>query len=188
MTATFDLKALTVGDLVTSGKGGKSALLSYNGAPVVWTPEPQAVQFEPTSFSGEDVSRVNLVLRASPEALQQLEALDERICSLVAENSQKLFGKALSEQEVRARYTPCIKRSEKGHAPTFKVKINLSGRGAVRCWDLEKKPREQPESWVTCTVQPRITLKSIWLMSKDWGCLLECSDLMVDEAVQDCPF
>jgi len=187
MTAVFDLKALTVGDLSTSAKGGKSAPISYNGAPVVWTPDPQAVQFEPSSFSGEDVSRVNLVLRASPEALAQLEALDEKIISLAAENSAKLFGKTLSEQDIRSRYTPCVKRSEKGHAPTFKTKLNLSGRGTVKCWDLEKKPREQPESWVACTVQPRITLRSLWLM-KDWGCLFETSDVKIDEAAGECPF
>ena len=132
MSATFDLKALALGDPVTSGKGGKSVPVTYGGAPIVWTPEAQQVLYEPSSFSGEDVSRVNLVLTASVAAIEQLAALDEMIVQLAAYNSVKIFGKEPTVEEVRLRYNPCLKKSEKGYAPTWKAKINLSGRSAVR--------------------------------------------------------
>ena len=188
MTSHFDVDALTLGEPVTSGKGGKSVPISYDGKPVVWTPDAQPVQYEPSSFTGEDVSRVNLVMRASSSALEQLTALDEAIISLAAHNSLKIFGKQLLEDEVRLRYNPLVKRSEKGYAPTWKTKVNLSGRSAVVCWDADRKVREQPEEWIACSVQPRVTLRALWVMSKEFGAMFECSDVLIDEAAKECPF
>ena len=188
MSATIDLPAISLGDLVVSGKGAKSSPLSYIGRPVTWTPGPQGVAYEPSSFSGEDTSRVNLVMRPPPETLRQLEQLDEAIVRLATQQSAKLFGKALSEAEVRARYSPVVKRNDKGYPPSFKCKINVAGRNMVRCWDLAKNPRDLPASWITCAVSPKLTLRSLWMMSKEFGVLIEASDVLVDEAAEECPF
>jgi hypothetical protein len=107
---------------------------------------------------------------------------------LCVANSAKLFGKVLTETEVRGRYSPIVKRSDKGYPPTFKVKINISGKNQIKCWGLDKEPRPQPEAWVRCKVQPKITARSLWIMSKDFGVLLEATDVRINETSDECPF
>jgi hypothetical protein len=141
-----------------------------------------------SSFSGEEVSRVNLVMRASPEAAEQLTALDEWVLKLVTQQSAQIFGKTITPEEARSRYVPGLKLSEKGYEPTWKCKINISGKGQVSVWDLNKQRRDLPTSWVKAQVWPKATLKSLWIMGKQFGPLFEASDLMLEEAVQACPF
>ena len=188
MTATFDIGALTLGEVFTSGKGSKSVPVSYGGRTITWTPDFQKVAFEPSAFNGEDVARVNLVMNATSEVNDTLCDLDERLCILAAESSAKIFGKTLTLLEVQQRFTSSIKVSEKGYESTFKCKINLAGRGEVQCWDLAKAKRSQPTAWIRCTVQPKITLKNLWIMGKTWGCLYECGNLLIDEVGEECPF
>ena len=187
-TATFDLSMLALSDPVVSGKGAKSVPVTYAGRPVVWTPDAQEVIFEPTSFSGEEASRVNLVMRASPAAQEELTALDEFILVLVTLHSVKIFGKPVLLDEARSRYVPCLKVSEKGYEPTWKAKVNVAGKGIVRVWNSEKMARELPTVWARSKVSPRVTLKSLWIMGKQFGCLFEASDVLLDEVVQECPF
>ena len=187
-SSTFDLAALTLSDPVTGAKGAKLAPLSCAGKPVVWQPEAQFVVYEPSAFQNEEATRVNLVMRASPQAVTDLTDLDDRILELCALQSINLFGKALTSEELRLRYTPCLKPSTKGYEPTFKVKVNMSGRGKLKCWDPEAKQRDPPHSWIGCSVKPRVVARSLWIMPKEFGCLLECSDVLIDEAEPQCPF
>jgi hypothetical protein len=187
-TATFDLSALTLSDPVVSGKGAKSVPVSYGGRPVVWQPPAQKVLFEPSSFSGEEVSRVNLVMRASPEAVSERTALDESLLGLVVQHSTQIFGKPCSLEEARSRYVYGLKQSEKGYEPTWKCKINVSGKAPVSVWDADKQRRDLPKCWAGAQVVPKVTLKSLWIMGKQFGPLFEASDLLLEEAVQTCPF
>jgi hypothetical protein len=58
----------------------------------------------------------------------------------------------------------------------------------VKCWDLDKKPRPPPDDWTLCEVQPCIQIKGLWVMSKDFGLLIEMADALVSESSQLCPF
>ena len=182
--AAFNLANLAIGEVAVSGKGAKSAPLSYNGAPVTWQPGASPVVYEPTSFSGEEVTRVNLVMRASAQVEEQLSTLDEFIVRLAHSHSMKLFGKPLSQEEVSQKYNPLLKRSDKGYAPTFKAKVNL---GKLRCWDMDKQRRDAPAAWTQCSVTPMVQVKGLWFLSKEWGVLCQIEDLLVDEASQECP-
>ena len=187
MSSTLDLAALTIGDVIVSGKGSKTAPLSYNGESIVWLPDRQQIAFEARAFGNEDVARVNLVFQASASAIDQLTALDEQIVILATANSLKLFGKVLSEAEVLMRYSPALKHSEKFPA-TFKCKINLSGRGEVRIWDTEKNTRAAPASWIQCAAVPKLTLRNVWMMGKEFGITFDATDLLLTEASAECPF
>ena len=187
--ANIDLTTLCMGDVVTNLKGAKTIPLSANGAPIVWTPDFCQVAFQPSAFGGEDVSRVNLVMKVSEEVICALTALDFYIMGLLSVNSVKIFGKDMTIDEVKARFSPSIKTSDKGYSSSFKCKIVLGeGKGAVKCWDMEKEKREVPEDWTLCRVKPKITLKNLWLMSREVGILFECSDVQIDESPVACPF
>ncbi len=186
--ASIDPVTLSMGDVVTNLKGAKTIPLSANGTPAVWTPEFCQVAFQPTAFGGEDVPRVNLVMKVSEEVICTLTALDHYLMGLLSVNSAKVFGKDMTIDEVKARFSPSIKTSEKGYSSTFKCKIMLEGKGAVKCWDMEKQKRDAPEDWTLCRVRPKITVKNLWLMSREVGILFECSDVQIDESPVACPF
>ena len=75
--STFDLSDITVGAPVVNAKGAKSVPLSYNGNPMTWLPDTQIVAYQPSAFQNEEANRVNLVMRASPSAIEALNSLDE---------------------------------------------------------------------------------------------------------------
>ena len=107
---------LHIGDVFLSGKGAKLApITANNGAPVHWrTLEPLGVVFPPNKFSPDDKStRVNLTLRPNEKQQEELQALDEAILKLCCENSERLFGKPLSETQIRERYQGALRLSEK---------------------------------------------------------------------------
>ena len=183
--ATIDFAALSIADTVASGKG-KSAQISYNGAPVYWTPGALQVAFEPGSFTGESTTRVNMQFRASAiEAA--LDALDGWIVDYVAVNAARILGKDMTKAEVQNRYQPCLKSSEK-YEPTFKVKVNMEGLNQVRLWDSGKQARSSPQTWRGLTVTPKLRLKGLWLMGRDFGALWEATDLMFEDQAPECPF
>ena len=187
--ATLDFDRLTLGELSTSGKGAKSAPLLYGKDNVVWQPESQmTVAYEPGVFSGEDVSRVNLCLRPPEEVQEQLMELDEWIIANVASNSERLFGKQQTQDQVRARYAGSLKLSDKGYPPTLRCKMNRDGKGQVRIW-ADKKPRQPPEIWSGCAVNVRLILKSLYFMGANFGVIVDVSDVSIDsEPVSQCPF
>ena len=66
--------------------------------------------------------------------------------------------------------------------------MNLAGKQAVKCWDERCKPRALPDDWTTCEVRPCLRIKGLWVMSKDFGLLIEMADAQVAETVTACPF
>jgi hypothetical protein len=187
--ANIDLKTLELGEPAVNAKGAKSVPFTANKLPVTFTPDtPLQVVYEPSGYNDPAAERVNLVMRMTPELLEELTALDVYIVGLLALNSVKVFGKPLTEEEVKAKYSPIVKTSDKGYPPTFKVKLNVGVARKVRVWDAEKRPISAPEAWSQCTVVPKITLKSIWFLSKECGALLETTDVMIATSGGDCPF
>ncbi len=187
MATAFQISELFLGDMQTNKKGSKTIPVSDANKPIVWTPEAQKVPFEPKSFNGE--TRVNLVMHASPSVIETLSAFDEQIVQACFADSLRIFGKALTLEEVRLRYTPCLKISDKGYEPTWKAKISIS-EPAVKCWNADKTPCALPESWTRRKVQPRIVFRCLWFMPTAFGCLCECTDALLSESEtkDKCPF
>ena len=187
--ATLDFESLALGDLTTTAKGAKSAAFIYGKDPVVWQPETaMTVAYEPGVFSGEDVARVNLTLRPVEQVQAELQELDEWIVRQVTAQSDRILGRAQTEDQVRARYAPTLKVSDKGYPPTLRCKMNLSGKGQVRIWS-GKQSRPNPEPWTGCLVKARILLKSLYIMGANFGVTFEVTDVSVEsEPVSECPF
>ena len=186
--ATIDYSKLSVADPVTSAKGAKSAAFNYNGLPVIWKPDSMEVLFEPGTFNGEPSNRLNLVLLPDSNIQEQLDDLDSFVVQHMTQHCERLIGKKLTEGEIHNRYQPCLKKSEKGYSPSFKVKLTLEGPGKTRLWDNSKQPRDPPKIWRKADVAPALKLKGLYFMGKDYGCLWEAQDLMVTEATTSCPF
>ncbi len=187
--ANFDLSALTLGDVSTSGKGAKSCPFYSGGSVAAATLEAMPVCYEPSAYGDETATRVNIVFRPPQGVLDAITALDEWIIKTATKDSVKFFGKQKSEEQIRESYQPLVKTSEK-YPPQIKAKLNISGPSTVRVWDGDKKAREQPEIWRGCLVKPRLWLRGLYFMGAGvFGATLECTDVQIcEEAGGECPF
>jgi hypothetical protein len=186
----FHLARLSIADIVTSGKGGKSAPIASDGCPAVATLAPMRVAFEPSAYNDAEASRVNIVFRPSAEVLSELEELDEWVLSTVSEQAPRFFnGKAKTVSQLREIYTPVVKHSEK-YESTFKAKMNLRPPAQVKIWDSEKQARDPPAQFKDCMAAPRQRLRGLYFMGAQFGCVIECTDLQIleEEASGECPF
>ena len=72
--------------------------------------------------------------------------------------------------------------------PTFRTKINLHDKGAT-FWDPAGNKRPQPEDWRELSAIPRLNVSHLWIMGREFGVVLNCTDLQVYEPERPtCPF
>jgi hypothetical protein len=107
----------------------------------------------------------------------------------LAAESKRLFGTALSKDDVRGRFQPMLRTYEATGSQSLRVKVNMTGRSRLRIWDMTRNPIAAPPSWTQCSARCKIRLKSIWLMGKnEMGVVAEATDIMLDDAEAECPF
>ena len=188
--AEIDTSRLACQDIFTTSKGAKTIPLAYkDGKAVIWQPrQPLAVLWEPSAFNDETATRLNISFAPTPEVTKELQAFDAWCVDTLVLESARLLGKTLDRDEVRRRYQPALRVSEKTGATSLRCKMNTAGRNVVKCWDTFRAPRSLPESWTTCAVTPRVALKGLWVMGKELGPVLELQHAMLDEATAECPF
>ena len=184
-----DVSTLTVGEIVVSGKGSKTAPIQCNGQEVVLTLEAP-VAFEPSAYGDADKSatRVNFVLRPSKQDMEWLREVDEFVIATLARDSARYFGKPRTPDQIREAFTPSVKESDK-YPPTFKTKINQDGAGRVKIWDDEGHPRDAPEIWREAVVKARVRVKGVWFMGQNsCGVTFDATDVKIlSEHSQECP-
>ena len=90
---------LQIGPLVTSSNGAKMAFISQENGPAMWMPEAMQPVFEPRTFE-DGATRMTLVLHPPPEQEAYLRSLDEWCLAAVAKQSEQLFGKVLTLQQL----------------------------------------------------------------------------------------
>ena len=186
--SSFDISAITLGDLQTSTKGAKSVPLSYLGGKSAFLQASQLTPlFEPSAFNDPLASRVNLCLSTNETVEATLTELDAHLVTLLTAASHKLFGFPLTEAQVRERMQPSVRISDKGYT-SWRVKMNVSGRCGVQIYDVEKKQTSPPERWVGSNVSVRVLVRSVWLMNKEWGILYEAQAIQVEPCSVECPF
>ena len=182
---------LQIGALITSPKGAKMAFIFRESGPAIWQPnDAMHPVFEPKvpKVFDEGATRINLVLQPkTPDQEAELKALDDWCLSAVAQQSEQLFGKALTVEQLTQCYQPCLKTSEK-YPPNFRVKVNLSGSNATRYWNAAGLKTIAPDAWVGYAIRPRIRIKALWFMAKQFGIVMELTDAQILEAEVKCPF
>ena len=191
MAQFFDLASLTLGDLNATAKGCKTVPFSLaNGAAIFFSTEALRVVYEPSAFGDTESTRVNINWRLTDELEESFGELDEAILKLVSSQALKLFGAARTIEQLRECYTPIVKRSEKWPAQ-FKAKMNLEEPAKCRIWSEEGQLREPPNPWVNCLTKPKLRLRSLYIMGRQFGPVLELTDLQICEessSVAACPF
>ena len=184
------LDNLSVGEVRTNAKGGKSASATHqNGKPIVVTAAVLLACPFGAGLYQEDGSSTRLNIDFGQ--LEGLEAifrgLDEQLIKAAIAAKESLWsGKNLTDQQVRENYTSPLKERE-GYSTTLRCKLDTE---KVRCWTWEGAKIPLPESkGKGCQVCPRIQLQSLWFMSPlKWGGTWLATDLRIQELCIECPW
>lgn len=190
--ATWQLENVT-----TTSKGAKIAKVTSSSGAQYCRWRPSAALRAPFGLSSFDKvanpTRLNLdLVLDDPVVLREAEELDNWAVEYLVEHGERLFGRKMSEKQVSSSYVPCARPSkDQRYAPTLKVKANTNGPSAIRFWDAEGQPAEQPANWRDVKLNVLLTVSHAWFMKGDFGLTLLATDAMIIPNVsppRECPF
>ena len=181
-------------DTQTSARGAKSAQCrnGVDGSRITFvlgtSQEPVTTPFGATSFSeAEAGGRRTLEFSLSPEQEKEWLAFDEWAVEYLVKHSFRLFKAIRTEAQIRENYrSPVQKKGD--YRATLRCKVNCEGSNCVRCWDAHRVRMDLPEDLRNTDLVAKITLAHLWLMSKEYGFVLNCTDLQVRSSAAECPF
>ena len=75
-----------------------------------------------------------------------LEILESWCIKALTKESKEMLGQELTESQIKERFKSSLNTLEKGWI-SFRCKVNIAGKNAVKCWTPEKVKRSLPESW-----------------------------------------
>ena len=137
--------------------------------------------FGASSFNNEETNRKTVDFRVTPELEEFLHRLDAWACLYLADNSERLFKGRVPE------YRPCLQK--KGdYTPTVRCKLNVAGQKACRFWSERCEKIEMPADLRECGLVPRVHAKSLYVMGREVGLVLEVTDLLCVLPTETCPF
>ena len=178
---------------VSANKGAKTSLLSsvdYQGGKVVFIGEHSCeAPFGPTNFDKDPLAvRQNLELRLTAEQDKYFTSVDSWAQNYIVANSERLFKKKMSLEQIKEQYHSPIKRNEK-YEPLLRTKVSTSGTWATRYWTPDGKEAVPPTQWRGATFRPRLHISHLWIMGTSCGLAINVTDLQVeDEIICQCPF
>jgi hypothetical protein len=186
-----DFAHLQLADSFVNPRGAKSCALSHNGVKFVQTvgsrEEPLTSPFGASSFNDENTVRKTIEFRLPGATVDFWDGFDAWAVTYITCNSNRLFGKPLTIEQVREGYKPCVTRRG-NYAPTLRCKITLSGSNAVRCWSPEGERTVIPAEFRGMELVPRVTVMHLYIMGREFGWVSQIGDLMCSEVSQSCPF
>ena len=144
--------------------------------------------FQPSSFNSDNLGRKSLCLSAPPEVMAEAASLDEWAVGYAKHHSERLFGKALTIDQVKERYMGVVKTHDK-YPAYLKVKIAVDLRNQPLYWTPEKTKRGPPEDWVESELMCQFKITGFWFMAASFGLSVQLANAQVtDAAPQVCPF
>ena len=188
MSTIPQLNKLTLGPLLTTSKGAKQIQISNDGGPLIFTPkEYLEIPFEPSHFSDKESSRLSICFAPTPE-LESFQRILETWCQkALAVKSKEFLGTEQTQEQIKETFSTSLKTSEKGYQ-SFRAKLNIAGKNIVQCWNQEKTKCSLPSCWKDCKILPQLHFKSIYIMNKELGCVIDVKACLIQEVEAECPF
>ena len=188
MSTIPQLNKLTLGPLLTTSKGAKQIQISNDGGPLIWTPkEHLEIPFEPSNFSDKESSRLSICFTPTPE-IESFQTIFESWCvKALAIKSKELLGTEQTQEQIKEKFSTSLKTSEKGYQ-SFRAKLNIAGKNIVQCWDQDKAKCSLPSCWKDCKILPQLHFKSLYIMNKEIGCVIDVKACLIQEVEAECPF
>lgn len=180
-------------DTQTSSRGAKSAaLVKTDGSKVFFTLgdscAPTSTPFGASNYNDQESVRKTLDLRINEQEAQFFDDLDAWALDYLTKNSERLFKKALTREQVREHYRSPVSKKE-GYQPLVRCKITTAGNNAVRCWNTERERADLPEDLRSCQFFAAVNVSHLWIMGRDFGWVINANDLQIlSEDTRECPF
>ena len=186
--------ALSISGINVSSRGSKSALIFKDNERFGHVFEqPTECVFQPGSYDRDEAAlRQNVVFRPTQEMEQFFTQLDEWAVDYLTEQSERLFGKTLTKEQVSFGYVPVLKKPE-GKLPLAKFKINMPGsQRPLRCWTEDKEPADFIQDWAGRSMLLKILMSHLWIMGSgaraEFGLVCLLTNAMVEERSYASPF
>ena len=188
MSTIPQLNKLTLGPLLTTSKGAKQISILNDGGPLIWTPtEYLEIPFEPSHFSDKESSRLSICFAPTPE-IENFQKIFESWCvKALAVKAKELLGTEQTQEQIKEKNSTSLKTSEKGYQ-SFRAKLNIAGKNIVQCWNHERVKCLLPCFWRECKVLPQLHFKSLYIMNKEIGCVIDVKACLIQEVEAKCPF
>ena len=195
----IDVASFSTGEVQTSSRGARNAAVLAKGGNTPWVRLPAGLRapFGATSWQDEQTDRRNLDLTdLNEELVNWLNRLDTWAVDHAFQECERLFKRKLSRDEIASMYIPVLKPGKGDWPPLLRLKCNVSGSKAVRCWertdhDFEESKlarRTLPDELRDCRLEACVQISSLWFQAKSFGLVLNISDLVISESGCDCPF
>jgi len=187
-----DLSAWSIAPPTTNSKGNRQAAIISNSTPISIQlsdkNDPLKCPFGASSWADSPSDRLNLDFTVPDKLLCFFSNADDKIMELAQNMSETLFGKQLSDVEIRGMYTPMLKVGKAGYSSTVRTKINTKGRRALKCYDMDAKPYDIPDDFRAVGVVPGILISHLWFQNKGFGVVIETTHAMIHQISNECPF
>ena len=186
-TSPMDFSKHTIAAVQTAKSGKSAQILKDKDLHMVQFGAVEA-PFNASAFNEPDANRVNLCMRVNPAIEDFIMEFESWLMDYCHQESARLFCKQMSLDEVHFMYTPLLKMSDK-YPTIWKVKLNKTGRHAVRCWNKDTRQKmDIPDDWREYSITPRVWIKSLWIQSKSFGVTMELVDaLLKATGPTECP-
>ena len=145
--------------------------------------------FGATSYNDEGSTRKTIELSLEPEQHEEWIAVASWARGYIAENAERLFKKKMSADAIYENFRePAHQKGD--YRPLLRCKINVAGNKVARCWDAEGIRVPLPDDLRGVSVSAKLRVDRLWCMSKEFGLVLEVTDLQLFEATGEapCPF
>jgi len=188
----MNLANICLKDTQVSARGAKSCQVrGQDGTKITFvlgtSQEPVTTPFGATSFGGEEGGRKTLEFSLSAEQEKGWQAFDEWAIGYLAKNSYRLFKSIKTEEQIRENYrSPVQKKGD--YRSLLRCKVNVDGSHPVRCWNVNRERVELPEDLRDMELVGKIILSHLWMMSKEYGFVMLCSDLQIRSSSAECLF
>ena len=178
-----------IADQLTTTRGTKPCLIvdQANKAPIKIIPtETLVAPFGINSYE-DSALRKNFEILCTAFLEDYATELDKFILTYVHLHCERLLKKKVTYTQLQEMYKSPLHRKE-GYAPLLKTKCNTAGNHAVRFWDANGEMTTEPSEWKTTAVLPKLQIKSLWVMSGNFGVVIETTDVQVFPEEINCPF
>ncbi len=187
------LKEWTLKDPIVSQRGAKSCPLECRGSAVYTTigtrDAPVTTPFGASSYNDEGSTRKTLEFSIESDHHEEWKEVAAWARGYIAENAERLFKKKMSADAIYENFRePAHQKGD--YKPLLRCKINTSGARAVQCWDADGQRVALPEDLRGIPLSAKVRVDRLWCMSKEFGLVLEVTDLRLYEVADEapCPF
>ena len=188
----MDFSKLLLRDVSISARGAKTAAVAQeNGERILFnlSEEPLVSPFGACSFGDEQLTRRTIEWSLSPEQVEFWQTFDDWAVAYIAKHSERLFKKTMTRDQVLSGYKSPVTTKEGGqYAPHLRTKINLAGAATCRFWNEENVRNELVSELRGIPCIPRVQISHMWAMSKEFGFVINITDLKTLQQPEDCPF